>query len=58
MGWLGDASLHTPTHIGLHFYNLTNAADFLGGALPAFELVGKIGRQDEGEGEGTAARGP
>ncbi|TFJ87433.1 hypothetical protein NSK_001764 [Nannochloropsis salina CCMP1776] len=40
VGWLGDASLHTPTHIGLHFYNLTNAADFLGGALPAFELVG------------------
>ncbi|EWM28404.1 cd36-like class b scavenger receptor [Nannochloropsis gaditana] len=40
VGWLGDSSLHTPTHIGLHFYNLTNAADFLGGALPAFELVG------------------
>jgi len=33
--------MHTPTHIIIHFYNLTNPTAFLAGEVPVFELVGK-----------------
>ena len=44
--WLTNKDSKTETHVKYYFYNLTNPADFLQGALPTYNLVGEHSIED------------